>query len=487
MSHIFKEQILVNIKVEKFFKFSWLILFPLISTFPVKAAEWSVDANINQDISYDDNVTMREEEEGSFIYNLTPVVNFAHKTEVSEISANASYGFQHFFDIPALGFRERQRYGIMGEYSLTERMTWGLSADYSIAPGRDSAQEDSGIFDDSTDRTAFSILPSISYKLTERDSLMLFGGYTDTSYSEPKFDFKEASEFKNDQLPNEESKDPNRDFEDLVSSVISGAVPSDYENLHVGFEWSRSWSERFSSSLHTSYSRYESERNTPRVKVPVTVPDPETFESIITDDFCGRDNKFTNCVNIPNGYDSVTSESFDIMVSSRYFLFENWELYGGIGGRFTKTKDNVIHNRDGNDFEPGFLFDVGTIYTGESLSADFSISQSNAPSARNGREEEQFRVSLDLNYIITERLTTALVSSYQESESISEKGVSTNKRTNFSVQPSVSWRINPDWTVSTSYRYRYQERPVGDEKEEASSNLYMISLNYRWQGLSISR
>ena len=476
----------MNIKVEKYLKFTWLILFPLISIFPANAAEWSVDANINQDISYDDNVTMREEEEGSFIYNLTPVVNFSHKTDVSEISANASYGFQHFFDIEALDFRERQRYGVEGEYSLTERMTWGLSADYSIAPGRDSAEEDSGIFGDSTDRTAYSILPSISYKLSEQDNLMLFGGYTDTSYSDPEFDFDRPSEFENNQLPNKESKDPNGDFIDLVSSRASSSIQNDYENIHIGFEWSRLWSERFSSSLRTSYSRYESERITPRVKVPVTVPNPSDFESI-TSDLCGRNNQFTNCVDVPEGFDSVTSNSFDIMVSSRYLLFENWELYGGIGGRFTKTKDNVIHNKDGNDFEPGFLFDVGTIYTGESLSADFSISQSNAPSARNGREEEQFRVSLDLNYIITERLSTALVSSYQESESISERGVSTNKRTNFSVQPSVSWRINPDWTVSTSYRYRYQERPIGDVKEEANSNLYMISLNYRWQGLSISR
>lgn len=475
----------MNIKVEKYLKFTRLILFPLISIFPVNAAEWSVDANINQDISYDDNVTMREKEEGSFIYTLTPVVNFAHKTEVSEISASASYGFQNFFDT-SLGFRERQRYGVEGKYSLTERMTWGLSADYSVAPSRDAAQEVSGIFDDDTDRTAYSILPSISYKLTEQDNLMLFGGYTDTSYTKPKFDFRETSNFENDQLPNKESKDPNSDFIDLVSSRVSSSIQNDYENIHIGFEWSRQWSERFTSSLRTSYSKYESERIIPSVKVPVTVPNPADFESI-TNDLCGRNNQFTNCVDVPEKFDSVTSNSIDIMVSSRYLLFENWELYGGIGGRFTKTKNNVNHNKDDNDFEPGFLFDVGTIYTGESLSADFSISQSNAPSARNGREEEQFRVSLDLNYIITERLSTALVSSYQESESISEKGVSTNKRTNFSVQPSVSWRINPDWTVSTSYRYRYQERPVGDVKEEASSNLYMISLNYRWQGLSISR
>jgi long-subunit fatty acid transport protein len=484
----------VNIKVEKYLKFTWLILFPLISIFPANAAEWSVDANINQDISYDDNVTMREEGEESFIYTLTPVVNFAHKTEVSEISANASYGFQNFFDT-SLGFRERQRYGVEGEYSLTERMTWGLSADYSVTPSRDAAQEDSGIFDDDTDRTAYSILPSISYKLTEQDNLMLFGGYTDASYTEPTFDFKKEEKFTKEQLPNDESKDPEADFLNDVSSRVSSGIQSDYTNVYVGFEWSRSWSERFTTSLRSSYSHFESERSIPKVKVPIKfvgfndIPKPEDF-AILRAGSCGSENKFPNCVETNSDFRAVDSDSIDVMVSSRYLLFENWELYGGIGGRFTKTKVNVDNNKDNNkdnDFKPGFLFDVGTIYTGESLTADFSISQSNAPSAREGREEEQFRISLDLNYILTERLSTALVSSYQESESISGQGVSTNKRTNFSVQPSVSWRINPDWTVSTSYRYRYQERPIGDVKEEASSNLYMISLNYRWQGLSISR
>ncbi len=460
----------MNIKVEKFLKFSWLILCPLISTFSVKAGEWSVDANIRQDISYDDNVKMRENEndqEASLIYNVTPVINFAHRTDVSEISANASYGFEKFFDSISDFDEDRdiQRYGIKGLYSMTERIDWGISADYSIAPGRDSAADDSGDFGANFEKRTFSILPSVTYQLTEQDSLVLSGGYIDTRYSKTGNQSVRPPLTVGDNVRGIDRPlvGPDPDLIEWATSRLLDGEQSDYESMNVALNWSRSWSERFNSSLGFSYSKYESERNV--AGEVVTIEDSARNAVSLTTD---------------SKIESTTSDTYAITLSSSYMILEKWELYGEVGGRFTKTKDNVDHT---NSDSAGFVFDVGTIYTGESLLADFSIGQSTAPSSR-GREEERFRVSLDLNYIITERLSTALRSSYQNSKSI---GSASNERKNFSVQPSLSWRIDPDWSVSTSYRYRYQKRPIGGETETANSNLYMISLNYRWQGLSISR
>ncbi len=415
----------MNIKVEKFLKFSWLILFPFIITFSVKAAEWSVGANVNQNISYDDNVKMREnDKEESLIYSVSPVINLTHKTDVSEISASASYGFEHFFSgISGLNRdRHTQKYGLKGHYVMTERLGWGLSSDYSIAPGRDTADtgDGNGFFGES-EKTLFSISPSVSYQLTEQDEIMLSGGYTDASYDIDN--------------PNDIRGEDN--------------FPSDYETIFISLGWSRSWSERFTTSIGASVSKYESTR------------------------------KFGNSL-------STTSDSAELTVSLSYMLSEIWELYGEVGGRVTETEFNRGRNVDTN---AGHVFDIGTIYTGENLTTDFSISQSLMPSSQ-GQEEDQFKINLEMGYKITERLSTAFVADYQEREPT--RGGSSEKRTNFSIQPSLSWRLNPDWTISTSYRYRYQERPVDNllglrVAEEASSNLYMISLNYRWQGLSISR
>ncbi len=486
----------MNIKVEKFLKFSWLILFPFIGTFSVKAAEWSVGANVNQNISYDDNVKMREnDKKDSLIYKVSPSVEFAHKTDISEISLNANYGFEHFFsnisdqDSTLDKNRHSQIYGFKGRYAMTERLDWGLSSDFSIAPSRDIANQESGIFDTDSDRTAFSILPSVTYQLTEQDSLELFAGYTDTSYSDidvpksPELNTGsniEINEIVSRSIPPSGggsnalviSDSDSERWNNWLSGSLQDGILSDFESKNIGLKWSRSWSERLNGSLRFSYSTYESERITPEIK-DVKI-------------FVGEDNvesKF-NTTSFSGNTELIESDTYDVTVSSSYMLFENWEVYGEVGGRYTltETKNNITPDEDGDDF--GFLFDVGTVYTGENLSADFSIGQEETPSPR-GDKEERLSVDLDLNYSITERLSTALVSRYQRSK---RKGSSEDsERTNINIQPSLTWMLSPDWAVSTSYRFQYQKRPIAGLVEKAYSNLYMISLNYRWQGLSISR
>ncbi len=457
----------MNIKVEKIYKFSWLILVPFVSAFPSRAAEWSVGANINQSISYDDNVTMREKKEDSFIYNVSPTINFAHKTRVSEVSANAAYGYERFFEkIPGIEQnRHNQRYGIDGKYSMNERVEWGLSADYNIAPGRNSAEEDNGNFDTDSERKAFSIRPSVSFVLTERDSLELSGRYSDTRYTY-------SDDIPPLRLGDEERSKDDFDLTEWASSSLADGRQSDYDNKSVNLRWSHSWSERFNSSVGFSYSNYESERITSsRSGVNVENEDKNIVEgSPLT---TNREEEFT------------TNDSYSITVSSEYWILENWKVYGEGGGRFADTEreefvNNIVTNTDDSNW--GYLFDIGTEYSDESWVVDFSVGHSFEPSSR-GNVEKQFRVGLDLDYQVTERLSAALASSYQKREP--EDGGS--ERTNFMIEPSVSWRISPDWAVSTVYRFRHQKRPIGGTKEKANSNMIMIALNYQWQGLSISR
>lgn len=390
-----------------------LILFSIA---PLHASEWKVNGSIHQAISYDDNVVMREHSEASPIYALTPTLNIAHRTDVSEIKANASYGIQRYFDKTEFD-RENQNYGISGRYS-TEDIDWGLRANYSLTPARDTAEQESGDFSTDSDRETYSVSPTISYRLSELDSLLLSAHYTNTDYSEGDNDGKAF------------------DTPDNLN---------DYVDKGINLTWSRQWSELYTSSLNVFYSKYKS---------------------------------FSSDGVSPN---QTKSDSGGANISLTYFLSEKWELFATVGGRMTKTKGfNGVSNTSA-----GYLIDSGVNYTGESVFAEFSIKKSLEPSSQ-GPLNDQFRINLDLEYKLTERLSLSVLNSYQHTESVIEEGGG-NERRNYTFNPSLNWQVARDWTLSGSYRYRYQKKPIGVAEETAHSNLYMLSVNYNWQGLSIAR
>jgi outer membrane scaffolding protein for murein synthesis (MipA/OmpV family) len=393
-----------------------ILVVVLLVMEPLKADEWTVKGRIDQDLSYDDNVTMRKESEASFIYAITPELNFSHRTDVSEISANASYGYQKYEHIPRLD-RQNQNYGIDGRY-FTDTTVWGVSAQYSLTPSRDTAEQDSGDFSSNSEKEMIFISPSVSYRLSEQDKLLLSAQYSDTSYS---------------------------------TAQLVG-----YRDWGVNLMWSRQWSERYTSSLDVFYSNFDSERS-----------------SSLGLDRIG-------------GFGSQTeSDSFGANLSSTYLFSENWTIFGTVGVRLTETRRSSLLGSAEKDSSEGFLLDAGVDYEGESLFAKFNISQSLMPSSR-GQLNDQFKVELDLNYKVTERLSASLLSHFQKIDPADNYNGGGDKRTNITVNPSISLMITPDWILSTSYRYRYQ-KSIREDEETAHSNLYMMSLNYSWQGLSMAR
>jgi len=190
------------------------------------AAEWAIDGRIKQNFSYDDNVRMLEEKQGSFIYEITPVLNASYRTLNSEIAASASYGYQLYEAIPDFN-RGTQNYTLLGSY-LTERTTYSLSASYSKAPARNSADIDTGNNTTNADRASWSVAPVIAYRISAIDTLSIKGSYGETLYSSDQF-----------------------------VSDIGGF--SDNKNALLDLGWTRQWSERFSGGVSVTYYHYESE------------------------------------------------------------------------------------------------------------------------------------------------------------------------------------------------------------------------------------
>ncbi len=196
----------------------------LINT--VYAAEWAIDGGIKQDFSYDDNVRMLENKQGSFIYEIIPVLNASYSTLNSEIAASASYGYQLYEAIPTFN-RDTQNYTLSGNY-FSERTTYSLSANYNKAPARNTADTDTGINATNADKTSWSVDPVISYRISPKDTLSLQASYAETLYSSDQF----------------------------VSNI--GGF-SDNTNALLDLGWTRQWSERFSAGLSVIYYHYESE------------------------------------------------------------------------------------------------------------------------------------------------------------------------------------------------------------------------------------
>ena len=371
------------------------------------AAEWTVGASINQNISFNDNVQMQKEAKGSVIYQIVPVINFAHKTEISQIQATASYGTQRYLDIPELD-RNLQNYSF-GSYYLTERSRWGLNATFNVDPARNTATQDSGNFISNAEKITWSVSPSVSYKLTELDSLNLLPSYSKTTYSTNDF--------------------------------------SDNEYSGISLTWERQWTEGYSSSINLAYSKFDS---------------------------TGSGSSLGTGTN---------SNSYSINVSNTFRWSENLTLAGTLGGRLTESENKTFFGTSKNS-STGLLADVAISYKGENYSTAFNLSRSLTPSST-GQLNEQSRVGLNLHYDITERLSASALGSYQTTKSASSNEESISRK-NFSIQPAINWKMVQDWTISASYSYNQQDS--GTQNGGAvDSNLFMVSINYNWQGLSFSR
>ncbi len=387
-----------------------------------QGAEWSLKGSVDQNLSYDDNVFMQVNPQRSFKYMIIPVLTFQHKTDVSEVNANASYGTQLYTDIEGFD-QDIQNYGLRGLYK-TERFDWGLTSSFSVTPTRNTAVQNSGVFNNKSESNTWSVSPSVSYKLNDIDSIILSPSYSETTFTASGSATANPGAF-------------NNNF-------------NNYSAANVNLAWQRLWSERYISAVGLFYSRYDSQP-------PV--------------------NAQGGAAALPTSFDSV-----GINFSNTYLWSDNWKLIGTIGGRHTES---TTGSTSGSSL--GYLADASVNYTGEQLTSGLHFNRSLTPSNL-GRLQEQTSVDLNFNYQILERLSTLFTASYQESTFVNSVDSSTRK--NLVFQPSINWRIAPEWSLGGSYRYRLQDGLISNNNiinGEADSNLFMVTINYNWQGLRLSR
>jgi len=213
----------------------------------------------------------------------------------------------------------------------------------------------------------------------------------------------------------------------------------------VGLDWQRQWTERYSSSVSLSHSSFQSSNTSLSTK--------------------------------------LKSQTYNINLSSTYFLSEQWKLFAVVGGRITFSENSLAGNGIKSQSK-GFLINSGISYKGESSSSQLGFKRSLMPSSQ-GQLQEQNKLSLNLSYHFTEHLSSSLTASYQLTNRSATNGEK-NSRENIILQPAINWHFLQDWTMNGSYRYRSQ-KSTGTQNKEVSSNLFMLTISYNWDELSLSR
>ncbi len=389
-----------------------ITLFTFIFSSIAYAEDWAYNFNLSKSLYYDDNVTMRQDPQGSFAYELIPNLTVLYQTEIFELQADASYGYQEYTDIDGFDF-SLQQYGLKGTY-FTENSQFGLSASYSLLPTIRTAEEDSGEFNLTSDKETKRIAPFISYNLTESDILGIEAVYLENSFSENDF--------------------------------------GDNKQKQIDLTWQHIWTQQYTSSISLFYSRFE-------------------FMD-------GRSNAARNT--IAKTENKTTSNNYGINFASTYRFSDRWTIQGEIGARITETTEILINNQQIKRTNAGFLTNTSINYTGEKFLASLAFTRALIPSNR-GQLDEQNKLAFNIDYLITEQLSTSFLAGYQTSEKESNNnGNDATKRENIFFKPSINWEMSQNLILSASYRYRFQDESNKDHSVD--SNLFMLSISYDWPG-----
>ena len=182
--------------------------------------------------------------------------------------------------------------------------------------------------------------------------------------------------------------------------------------------------------------------------------------------------------------DSAEFDSTSLQLGINHMFSETLSFNALLGPNYTKS----TYSSGGTEEEyrgVGKLIDVGLTKKFEltSLSASLKTSES---AGGEGKMTSRTSLNLSLNHRFSERTTFALSSTFQQNESGGGRTDASDEREYFSIEPRLSWKATPWWTITGSYRYRQSEYTSSDAGP-AESNALFVTVRYVWPKESLSR
>ncbi len=176
-------------------KFSKLLL-PAMSAIAVMpwstlmAAEYSLTPAVNGQMIFDDNVLLTESATFSRIDEVNPSLQAKRQTEISSMAFTLGANIQRYSAFENLD-DENPYINFYGNKSL-ERIEYNLTASYREDLARNDAALDSGQFASQARVISRQLAPSVTYNLTERDTLKASLTLDDRRYSTNQFSDNES-------------------------------------------------------------------------------------------------------------------------------------------------------------------------------------------------------------------------------------------------------------------------------------------------------
>lgn len=179
---------------------------------------------------------------------------------------------------------------------------------------------------------------------------------------------------------------------------------------------------------------------------------------------------------------ATDDDTYNVSMTSAYNLSEIWTINGSVGRRQLDSRQTDIFGVTTEATNTGSSLSINASYQTDVDQASLSLSRSISPSST-GDVNEQDKISMDWRRSLSETLTAGMSGSFQTTRSALDTG--SDERENINLSPSINWAYSPDSTLSLSYNYRQQKESIVDTN--VSSHTIMLTFNYDWHGINVSR
>jgi len=181
---------------------------------------------------------------------------------------------------------------------------------------------------------------------------------------------------------------------------------------------------------------------------------------------------------------STEFDSTSVQFGLNHMFSETFSVNLMLGPNYTKSKFATVGG-EGSSSDVGRLVDMGFRKEFEVTTLNGSLNTSESAGGE-GKMTRRTRLDLSLRHKLSARTTFNLSGSAQQNESGGGSTDDSADRTYFSIEPKLSWKASPWWTITGSYRYRRSENTSSDEGA-AESNAVYLTLKYVWPRESFNR
>lgn len=406
----------------------------MVLSVSVQAAEYSVTPYTQTRVDADTNRRLIQDSDTSYGATVEVGAAIAVETDDTTISVTPSVRVARFTDDGTNTDEDHEDFfiDILGNRRINERLSAGGFLNFENTGVISSELDDLGLIIDTQknfSRKAISLGPSLTYILTERDSLRFDLTYADTSY--------------------ENNQTFLTDF-----SVYSANV---------------SWTRQLTESDRIIASAFITQQD-PELSFLVLSSagsNPELLESQV-DEIGGRIGYVHSFSDTFSGQISVgvrnSDSDFPRLISSTL-----------VGGNTIRIYDQ------GHSETTGLLFDASIEKQFEMTTLTAAASRS-ASATGTGLSQERDQYSIGARHLFSDRLTGN--TSLQYFETTLEDGTDGNAIDQIRFIAGLDWRMTEFWTVGSGYTYRHRS---SEATESAEGHGGYVNVRYNGNKYAFSR